>query len=87
MGKDGIRYTRKGKVQRYICRSCGFRFSESTLNGKVELDIAGKILKESNPGQNFPQPNVVPVDLPFEPSPENFPFEIGKNIGSHNHRE
>jgi DNA-directed RNA polymerase subunit M/transcription elongation factor TFIIS len=25
--KDGIRYTRSGDVQRYLCRSCYYRFS------------------------------------------------------------
>jgi len=25
--KDGIRYTRFGEVQRYLCRDCGYRFS------------------------------------------------------------
>lgn len=27
--KDGLRYTAEGQVQRFLCRSCGFRFSES----------------------------------------------------------
>ncbi len=31
--KDGLRKTRKGYVQRYICRVCGYRFSETTNNG------------------------------------------------------
>lgn len=26
--KDGIRQTRYGEIQRYVCRSCGYRFSE-----------------------------------------------------------
>ncbi|MEM3696537.1 MAG: hypothetical protein QXQ94_03405 [Candidatus Bathyarchaeia archaeon] len=25
--KDGIRYTRQGEVQRYLCRNCAYRFS------------------------------------------------------------
>jgi len=25
--KDGIRYTRSGEMQRYLCRDCGYRFS------------------------------------------------------------
>jgi len=29
--KDGNRKTRKGIVKRYICRSCGYRFSESSV--------------------------------------------------------
>ena len=31
--KDGIRYTNLGEVQRYVCRDCGYRFSETSLNG------------------------------------------------------
>jgi len=27
--KDGIRYTNTGQIQRFICRDCGYRFSES----------------------------------------------------------
>ena len=30
--KDGLRYTQDGEVQRYLCRSCGYRFSETSLN-------------------------------------------------------
>ena len=29
--KDGIRNTNNGSVQRFICRKCGYRFSESTI--------------------------------------------------------
>ncbi|MDQ1280370.1 MAG: Site-specific integrase [Thermoproteota archaeon] len=29
--RDGIRKTGKGIVQRYVCRSCGYRFSESSV--------------------------------------------------------
>ena len=28
--KDGIRYVQDNQIQRYLCRSCGYRFSEST---------------------------------------------------------
>ena len=30
--KDGIRHTSQGDVQRYLCRDCGYRFSETRLN-------------------------------------------------------
>lgn len=29
--KDGVRATRHGDIQRYLCRECGYRFSESSL--------------------------------------------------------
>jgi integrase len=28
--KDGLRYTKDGEVQRFICRDCGYRFSETS---------------------------------------------------------
>jgi integrase len=28
--KDGLRYTNEGQVQRYLCRNCGYRFSEKS---------------------------------------------------------
>ncbi|MGB9760751.1 MAG: IS1/IS1595 family N-terminal zinc-binding domain-containing protein, partial [Thermoproteota archaeon] len=28
--KDGLRYTINGNIQRYVCRECGTRFSESS---------------------------------------------------------
>ncbi|RLI00117.1 site-specific integrase [Candidatus Bathyarchaeota archaeon] len=30
--KDGLRYTSAGTIQRYICRVCGYRFSEPSKN-------------------------------------------------------
>jgi integrase/predicted RNA-binding Zn-ribbon protein involved in translation (DUF1610 family) len=32
--KDGIRHTTRGEIQRYICRDCGYRFSESNHMNK-----------------------------------------------------
>ena len=29
--KDGIRETVNGSVQRFLCRDCGYRFSESAI--------------------------------------------------------
>jgi len=28
--KDGLRYTNEGQIQRYLCRNCGYRFSEKS---------------------------------------------------------
>jgi len=81
--KDGIRHTGNGEVQRYICRSCGFRFSESTANRQVKVNIAGQILEELNPGENLPEPNIPPINLSFEPSPEDSPFQGSEDVGSH----
>ncbi|MEM3627732.1 MAG: hypothetical protein QXZ25_06910, partial [Candidatus Bathyarchaeia archaeon] len=38
--KDGLRYLADGTaVQRFLCRNCGLRFSESTLQKHVKLNI------------------------------------------------
>jgi len=50
--KDGLRYTGEGPVQRWLCRDCGFRFSESkslkTVQGKTLNCRVG--VPGSNPG-------------------------------------
>lgn len=38
--KDGIRKIRDGFVQRYVCRDCGYRFSESSALS-MQLDNNG----------------------------------------------
>ena len=81
--KDGIRHTRNGEVQRYICRSCGFRFSESTTNRQVKVNIAGQILEEPNSGKNFPEADILQRDLSLQPIVQNLPFQGGEDVGSH----
>jgi len=41
--KDGIRQTSKGEVQRYICRECGLRFSETSWNGSDESEHVERV--------------------------------------------
>ena len=41
--KDGIRYTKDGEVQRYICRECGHRFSETSLNKSDSLEHVERV--------------------------------------------
>ena len=36
--KDGVRYTRKGEIQRYSCRKCGIRFSENSNKQYSSMD-------------------------------------------------
>jgi len=44
--KDGIRYTNYGEIQRYICRDCGYRFSETSWNGSDDPDYAQRVHRE-----------------------------------------
>jgi len=37
--RDGLRYLKDGRaVQRWLCRNCGFRFSETKLNHRNKLE-------------------------------------------------
>ena len=40
--KDGKRKTRKGLIQRYLCRDCDYRFSESSLLSTKSYHIGGR---------------------------------------------
>ena len=42
--KDGLRYTISGNLQRYICRECGYRFSENL--GKKNREFLRKFVQE-----------------------------------------
>lgn len=51
--KDGIRKTRNGSVQRYICRDCGYRFSESSvlsmnLSNSGERQVCAILMEAKN---------------------------------------
>jgi len=40
--RDGLRYVSEGQIQRYLCRKCGYRFSENSYkqfqtNGNRQL--------------------------------------------------
>jgi integrase/recombinase XerD len=44
--KDGLRYTRNGDVQRYLCRECGYRFSETSWNGSDDPEYVQRVHRE-----------------------------------------
>lgn len=55
---DGIRYTDFGEVQRYVCRHCGYRFSDPTFQlQKPELAAKRQILAIR------PTPNLIALDM------------------------
>jgi len=84
--RDGLRYPRSNEgppIQRLLCRSCGFRFSESTLQRQEEVNILGK------PGETphsrsdvfkaeVHEGNLSGDKLAYEPS-----LVFGEDVGSH----
>jgi len=80
--KDGVRHTRLKPVQRWLCRSCGFRFSESTQD-QVKVHISRKSLELLNPGSDLAEKVVRDRDLPVQKHAYGFPFLRGEDVGSH----
>ena len=81
--KDGFRKIKNGKVQRYICRSCGYRFSKSASDLSVKIDIIDQFSEQSDSRCNFLQSNVSHSDFSFEPAIKDLSLKCRKNISSH----
>ena len=76
--KDGLRYTSRGAIQRYLCRSCGYRFSET----QVKLNITSKLPERSK--VIFEPGNVHSSSLnSVKESSDNAPFTVREDVGSH----
>ncbi len=76
--KDGVRPTKHGNVQRWLCRSCGHRFSDL----KIEVNVVkqGLVLPESV--HDFRDLSSVDFGS-SEVSFQNPTFAIGENVCSH----
>jgi integrase len=77
--RDGLRYTRQGEVQRYLCRSCGYRFSEH----KVKLNVTSKFGETSHPRKNVGNSRIRSFDLPRKEELNSFDLFRGENVSSH----
>ena len=80
--KDGLRYPRGNEgtlVQRYLCRDCGYRFSEP----KVKVNVLSKPVEASNSGFNLLDRRVVSVNLSIQKLHDNVALPIGEDVGSH----
>jgi len=78
--KDGLRYLSDGAtVQRYLCRSCGYRFSEP----KVKLNVPSQVFKRSKPMNNLAHDVIADLDPSLKESFDNFPFFGREDVGSH----
>ena len=79
--KDGLRKTKKyGSKQRFICRDCGRRFSESG----EEVNIAGKVGKSLHSGKNNHEIGVASGNASDKKIDDCLSFFSGENVSSHN---
>jgi len=61
--KDGIRYLADGSsIQRWLCRNCGYRFSQPN----VKINIATKSAKLLNPSANLTEKMISSTKFPFQ---------------------
>lgn len=83
--KDGLRYvkteTAELPIQRYLCRDCGRRFSE-TMDLKIKLNVSSQGFEQSNPGNNLLQANILSGDLPIQPVVKNPSFKGSEDVAS-----
>jgi integrase len=78
--RDGLRYLNDGsQTQRWLCRNCGYRFTESN----VKANITSQILKVSNPGKNHANRRITRPNFSREEVVDGFPFNGSEQIGSH----
>ncbi|MFH2110976.1 MAG: hypothetical protein ABIJ47_06930 [Candidatus Bathyarchaeota archaeon] len=63
--KDGFRKEGLKPVQRYVCRDCGFRFSDSPKL-KVEFIVTGEALEGPHADEDLPHNVVTCPDLPLK---------------------
>jgi integrase len=77
--KDGLRYTNEGPKQRFLCRDCGYRFSEPSVKGKVSDQIRG-----FKPSSDLAETAVSEGDFAFEKVLDDSSLARGKDVASHN---
>jgi len=78
--KDGLRCVGTGRtVQRWLCRACSRRFSESY----VQVHIRGQNLKRPEPRNGLAHYVVSRLDFSGKKPVDNFPFSLRENVASH----
>jgi len=79
--KDGLRYAcgKEEPVQRYLCRSCGYRFSQP----KIKINIASQIFERPYSQSDLTHDVVSKLSLTFKESVDDFPLFGSEYVASH----
>ena len=77
--KAGKRITSNGEVQRFLCRVCGHRFSESS----VKVNVAGKVVESLDSGENHHEVGVASGDASDEKVDDCSSFASCEDVSSH----
>ena len=78
--KAGLRYAQHGIIQRYLCRSCGYRFSDSEPQKKVNVISETRSFESSS---NLAKSTVSNRDFSVKKSLNDGTFSVGKDVASH----
>jgi len=82
--KDGLRRLHNGSaVQRYLCKNCGFRFSESASQSNVEFHIIGKGCEGFDSGSDLAKRPVRDFDLSVQKILDDSSLTFGENVSPH----
>jgi len=77
--KNGLRYLTDGRaVQRWLCRSCGYRFSET----QVKLNVFSQFLESLNSKPNLGDKHVVRWNFPIKEIADPLPLKRGEDVAS-----
>src|SRR5271157_3279770 len=77
--RSGFRYMVKCQVQRWLCRSCGYRFSDFN----VKVNILRQVSEASGPAENHTNGCVTDLDFSSEKVLNGLSFAGSKDVGSH----
>ena len=78
--KAGLRYAQHGIIQRYLCRSCGYRFSDSEPQKKVNVISETRSFESSS---NLAKSTVSNRDFSVKKNLNDGTFSVGKDVASH----
>jgi len=78
--KAGLRYLKDGyTVQRWLCRNCGYRFSEP----KVKVNVSIQSLKSLNSESDFLDLDITKRNFPIKERCDSLSFQRRKHVTSH----
>jgi len=80
--RDGIRRTSHGDIQRWLCRDCGFRFSESTQS-QVKVNVPGQVHKTLHSRTNVGDLGIRAFDSALEQELNGLSLSVGEDVSSH----
>lgn len=80
--KDGMRYTSKGPIQRFLCRDCGFRFSQGLSKPNQEIKVPRQF-RALEPSSDLAESRIREADLAGKIVFDNGSLTLCKNVASH----